>query len=282
MRWAAAFILALGVAHARVEVHDDYGHTVSLAAPAQRIVSLAPHLTELLYAAGAGGRVVGALEHSDFPPAAAKLPRVGSEAAIDLEAVIALRPDLVVAWPNAGSRRAVERLAELPLAVFRSEPRALDQIATTLERFGILAGTESEARRAAHVFRQRVRALEARYAGRRAVRVFYQVWDRPLVTVNGEHIISKAMELCGGKNVFARLPLIAPEVDREAVIRADPEVIVASGAALEAWKAFGGISAVKNDQLYSIAAELLQRHTPRLIDGAEQLCAALERARARS
>jgi iron complex transport system substrate-binding protein len=282
MRWLAALLLAAGVADARVEVHDDYGHPVSLAAPARRIVSLAPHLTELLYAAGAGARVVGALEHSDFPPAAAQLPRVGSEAAIDLEAVIALRPDLVVAWPNAGSRRSVERLASLPLAVFRSEPRELDQIAATLLRFGILAGTELEARQAAEAFRERVRRLRARYSGARTVRVFYQVWDRPLVTVNGEHIISKVIELCAGQNVFAPLPLIAPEIDREAVLRADPEVIISSGASLEGWRAFGGISAVKNDRLYSIAPALLQRHTPRLLDGAEQLCGILERVRARS
>jgi iron complex transport system substrate-binding protein len=282
MRWLALLLLWIGVSHARVEVRDDYGHTVALAVPAQRIVSLAPHLTELLYAAGAGERVVGVLEHSDFPAQAARLPRVGSEAAIDLEAVISLRPDLVVAWPNAGSRRTIERLAALPLALFRSEPRELDQIAATLERFGVLAGTGAQARRAAQAFRDRVRALQARYSGRRTVRVFYQVWDRPLVTVNGEHIISKVMQLCGGENVFARLPLIAPEIDREAVLRADPEVMVSSGASLEGWRALSGISAVKYDRLYTIAPELLQRHTPRLLDGAEQLCERLERVRARS
>jgi iron complex transport system substrate-binding protein len=282
MRWLAAFLVSLGAAHAHVEVPDDYGYRVALAAPAQRIVSLAPHLTELLYAAGAGGRVVGVLEHSDFPPQAAKLPRVGSEAAIDLEAVIALRPDLVVAWPNAGSRAAVERLARLPVAVFRSEPRELDQIATTLERLGALAGTEDEARRAAQAFRDRVHALRTRYSGGRSVRVFYQVWDRPLVTVNGEHVISKVIALCGGENVFASLPLIAPEIDREAVLRANPEVIVGTGTVLERWKPLTGIAAVKNDQLYSIPPELLQRHTPRLLDGAELLCAALEQARTRS
>ena len=282
MRWVAALVLSTGIAHARVEVRDDYGRPVALPVPAQRIVSLAPHLTELLYAAGAGERVVGVVEHSDFPPQAAQLPRVGSEAAIDLEALIALRPDLVVAWPNAGSRRALERLDALALPVFRSEPRELDQIAATLERLGVLAGSEVPARRAAQAFRDRVRGLQARYSGRRSVRVFYQVWDRPLVTVNGEHIISKVMQLCGGENVFARLPLIAPEIDREAVVRADPELIVSSGASLEGWRSLSGISAVKYDRLYTIAPELLQRHTPRLLEGAEQLCELLERVRARS
>ena len=279
MRWLAAFLFVIGAAHARVEVRDDYGLPVALPAPARRIVSLAPHLTELLYAAGAGAYVVGALDHSDFPPEAQRLPSVGSESAIDLEAVMALAPDLVVAWPNAGSRRAVDRLSGLSLAVFRSEPRELDQIAETLERLGILAGTETRARQAAHAFRERVRELRSRYAGRRPVRVFYQVWDRPLVTVNGEHVITKVMQLCGGENVFAALPLIAPEVNREAVLQANPEVIITSAASLEEWRAFAGLAAVTKGHLYSIPAELIQRHTPRLLDGAERMCALLERVR---
>jgi iron complex transport system substrate-binding protein len=255
---------------------------VALPAPARRIVSLAPHLTELLYAAGAGGRLVGALEYSDFPAEARALPRVGSEAAIDLEAVLALQPDLVVAWPNAGSVRAVDRLAELALAVFRSEPRELEDIPSTLERFGILAGTQAEAGRAAQAFRARASALEARYSGRRPVRVFYQVWDRPLVTVNGAHLISKVIRLCGGVNVFERLPLIAPEVDAEAVLRANPEAIVTSGANLGRWRSFPGLAAVKNEHLYTIPPDLIQRHTPRVLEGAERLCTFLEGVRTRS
>jgi iron complex transport system substrate-binding protein len=282
MRLLLALVLWTGVLHARVEVRDDYGHTVSLPQSARRIVSLAPHLTELLYAAGAGNRLVGALDYSDFPPEARRLPRVGSETGIDLEAVMALRPDLIVAWPNAGSQRTINRLAELPLAVFRSEPRDLDDIPRTLERLGVLAGSEAEAQRAAQAFRARVRSLQARYSGRRSVRVFYQVWDRPLVTVNGEHLISKVMHLCGGENVFASLPLIAPEIDREAVVRANPEAIVSSGSSLEGWKAFRGLAAVTKDHLYTIAPELIQRHTPRLLEGAERLCVLLDGVRARS
>lgn len=276
------------VASAEVQVKDDYGNEVRLAAPAARIVSLSPHLTELLYAAGAGGRIVGALEFSDYPPQARALPRVGSDAGIDLEAVMALQPDLVVAWPNAGSLRAVNRLADLRLPVFRSEPRELDDIPRTLQRLGALAGTPSQAERAAATFRARVRELERRYSKRATVRVFYQVWDRPLVTVNGEHVITKVMRLCGGVNVFASLPLIAPEIDREAVLRADPQVIVASGpdgerpAWLDAWKAFPGLTAAERGNLYAIAPELIQRHTPRLLDGAERLCRILDEVRTRS
>jgi iron complex transport system substrate-binding protein len=268
-------------------VTDDYGRAVALAAPARRVVSLSPHLTELMYAAGAGGRMVGALAYSDYPPAARALPRVGSEAAIDLEAVVALRPDLVVAWPNAGSTRAVERIASLGIPVFRSEPRELEDIARTLETFGRLAGTEAIARSAADAYRARVASLERRYADRPRVRVFYQVWDRPLVTVNGDHVISKVLRLCGGSNVMADLPGIAPEIDREKVLRADPEVILASGtdasrpAWLDAWNGFPGMAAVRDGRLHAIRPDLLQRHTPRLLDGAEEVCRILERARPR-
>lgn len=285
-----AFVLLLFSfqAAAEIRVKDDYGNEVRLAGPAARIVSLSPHLTELLYAAGAGGRLVGAVEFSDYPPEARALPRVGSDAGIDLESVLALQPDLVVAWPNAGSLRAVNRLADLGLPVFRSEPRALDDIPRTLQRLGVLAGTQREADRAAGAFRTRVRELEQRYSKRPTVRVFYQVWDRPLLTVNGKHVISNVMRLCGGENVFARLPLIAPEIDREAVLRADPQVIVASGsdgqrpAWLDAWKAFPGLTAAARGNLYAIAPELIQRHTPRLLDGAERLCRMLDEVRTRS
>lgn len=288
MRWAWVLVAWSCVANAQIQVKDDYGNEVKLAAPARRIVSLAPHLTELVYDAGAGSRLVGALEYSDYPPQARKLPRVGSEAGIDLEAVVALQPDLVVAWPNAGSLRAVNRLADLGLPVFRSEPRELDDIARTLERLGTLAGTQGAAQRAAAQFRERMRSLEARYARRAPVRVFYEVWDRPLVTVNGAHVISKVMRLCGGVNVFERLPLIAPEIDREAVLRADPQVIVASGlngerpAWLDDWKAFPGLSAAARGNLFAIPSELIQRQTPRILEGAERLCRILDEARTRS
>jgi iron complex transport system substrate-binding protein len=269
----------------QISVRDDYGNQVVLQKPASRIVSLSPHLTELLYDAGAGSRLVGAVEFSDFPPEARALPRIGSDAGIDLEAVLALNPDLIVAWPNAGSVKAVDRLAALRLPVFRSEPRELDDIARTLERLGVLAGTEAHAAQEAASFRARAASLERRYARREPVRVFYQVWDRPLLTVNGQHVISKVIRLCGGENVFATLPVIAPEIDREAVLKANPQVIVASGAGgerpawLDAWKAFPGLGAVQHGHLYSIPADLIQRHTPRLLEGAERLCEVLDRVR---
>jgi len=280
-------VFAACTAQAEVRVTDDYGNPLVLAAPARRIVSLAPHLTELMYAAGAGARLVGASQYSDFPPEAQRLPRVGSEASIDLEALVALGPDLVLAWPNAGSARAVERIAALGLPVFRSEPRELEDIARTLETFGRLAGTEAAASAAAQAFRARTADLARRHATRARVRVFYQVWDRPLVTVSGDHVISKVMRLCGGENVLADLPALAPQVGRESVLRADPEVIIASGANgahpawLDAWRAFPALAAVRGGNLYAIRPDLLQRHTPRLLDGADEVCRILEAVRTR-
>ena len=268
---------------------DDYGNEIRLEKPAGRIVSLAPHLTELLYDAGAGAKLVGAVEYSDFPPAARALPRVGNDAGINLEAVLALKPDLVVAWPNVGSRPTIDRLAALGLTVFRSEPRELEDIPRTIERLGALAGTEARADRAAADFRARLDALKRKYAssaGQPPVRVFYEVWDRPLQTVNGQHIISKVIRLCGGENVFAGLPLIAPEIDAEAVLKANPEVIVAGDvngvrpASLDTWKAFPGLLAAAKNQLYAIPPDLMERHTPRLLEGARRLCGLLDRARA--
>jgi iron complex transport system substrate-binding protein len=274
MKWVGLFLLLVAAsATGEISVKDDYGNPVRLASPAARIVSLAPHLTELVYAAGAGARMVGAVEYSDFPPPARELPRVGSDAHISLEAVLALKPDLIVAWPNAGSARAIDRLAELKMPVFRSEPRELEHIAATIERLGVLAGTATDAAAAARAFRARKAALEKRFAGRPKVRVFYQVWDRPLLTVNGDHVISKVIALCGGENVFAALPLIAPEVDPEAVLRAAPEVILTSRSDAQppSW--------LRGSRLFVVPADLIQRHTPRLLDAAEHVCRALDQAR---
>lgn len=277
-------VLAWSGAAAALSVVDDYGRSVTLARPARRIVSLAPHLTELVYDAGAGSRLVGAVEYSDFPPEARRLPRVGSDAGIDIETLLALRPDLVVAWPNAGSAKTVDRIASLGLAVFRSEPRELDDIARTLERLGELAGTQAVALRAAAEFRSQAAQLAKRYAGRPKVRVFYEVWDRPLMTVNGAHLISKVMRLCGGENVFAALPQIAPQVDREAVLKADPDVIIAGGEGnvappwLEAWKALP-LRAAARGQLYGITPVLIEQPTPRILQGAERMCRLLDTVR---
>ena len=286
-----AAVLATASAHAQlpaqIDLRDDAGQTLRLAQPARRVVSLSPHLTELLFAAGAGANVVGALEYSDFPPAARGLPRIGDDATLDLERIVALKPDLALAWPSAGHRRQLDRLPSLGVPVFRSEQRELEDIAHTLEVFGALTGHANSAAKAARDFRSRAAELTRRHANRPAVRVFFQVWGSPLVTVNGAHLISKVLRMCGGENVFAALPILAPQVDLEAVLAANPEAIIASrsGPSTDgwraAWRSMPAIAAVRAGNLFEVPAELIERHTPRVLDGAGRVCADLDAARAR-
>jgi iron complex transport system substrate-binding protein len=276
-----------GVATAEVRVQDDSGRTLVLAQPARRIVSLAPHITELLYAAGAGAALVGAVDYSDYPRPALALPRIGGHDRLDLERILALQPDLAVAWQSGTAGVTVQRLQALGIPVFYSEPRTLEDIPRDLLRLGQLAGTEAVARQAATDFQQGLQNLRARYAGARPVRVFYQIWQRPLMTVNGAHLISDVIRLCGGENIFAGLSSLAPQVGMEAVLAADPEVIIAGGLAQEqphwreAWRVWPRLAAVRGDHLYYIPPDLMQRHTPRILQGAEQLCARLEQVRTR-
>jgi iron complex transport system substrate-binding protein len=266
---------------------DDSGQEVRLKAPARRIITLAPHAAESLYAAGAGDRLVGTVDYSDYPPEAKKLPRVGGYSRIDLEAVAALKPDLVIAWESGNNMPQVDKLKALGLTVYVSQPNKMENVADQLERFGQLAGTEAAANAAAARFRTRLESLRAAHAGKPRVRVFYQIWKTPLMTVGGPQIISDAIRLCGGDNVFGHLQRMAPNVSVEAVLEADPEAIVATGMGdarpewLHDWDKWTRMTAVQRDNLFHINPDIMQRHTPRILDGAEKLCAHLDVARSR-
>lgn len=284
----ALAVLALPLlAHAAIEVRDDEGRKVILAKPAVRVISLAPHITELLFAAGGGTHVAGAMNFSDYPAAAAKLPLVGSNSGIDIERVLALKPDLLVAWRSGNTARQLEELGRLGIPVFYSEPRKLDDVATNLERLGKLMGTQPAAAAAVRDYRARIAGLEARYGARPPVRVFYQVWDSPLYTLSGNHIVSDALRVCGGVNVFASLPTLAPEVGLEAVLKENPEAVVGSqkfspdDAGVAMWKRYPGLLAASRGNLFEVQAELMTRATPRIAGGTQMLCEALDQARAR-
>jgi iron complex transport system substrate-binding protein len=265
-------------------VRDDTGATVKLAAPAQRIVSLAPHATELLFALGAGSRIVGTLDTSDTPAAAKAIPRVGDSRALDLERIVALRPDLIVTWPWTAPAQ-VEALRARGIAAFTTMPATIDGIAADLERLGTLTGTQAAGWREAEVFRARLDKLRERNAGAQRVRVFYEIWDSPLYTIGGRHLITEAIGLCGGENVFAALTLPAPAVDVEAVLAAKPDAIIAGAdrglrpAWLDNWRRWKELPAVANERLYVVDADLLHRPGPRFLEGVESLCAAIEKAR---
>ncbi|MDQ1815304.1 cobalamin-binding protein [Massilia sp. CCM 9210] len=283
----AALALWAGLAGAAITVVDDAGRRVVLAAPAQRIVSMAPHVTELLFAAGGGARIVGAMSYSDYPPAARTIPLVGDNSQIDMERVLALKPDLLVVWQSGNTARQLEQLRQLGIPMFYSEPARMDQVAGSMLRFGQLLGTGTVAQAAAAAFRARIAALEARYGKRPPVKVFYQVWEKPLYTLNGQHVASDAIRLCGGENIFAALAVKAPSVGVEAVLQANPEAIVgsapydASEQGLAIWAPYTTLLAVQKGNLFTLDGELLTRAGPRLPDGAAILCEKLELARQR-
>ena len=275
------------IAHAEIVVHDDVGRTLRLAAPARRIVSLAPNITENLYAAGAGSFIVGVSDYSDYPHAAQQLPRLGSSDSLDLEAIVALRPDLVIAWKSGNPAAHLAKLKALGLPLFISETQKIDDIAQSIARFGELAGTSVVAAAAARAFRARLADLSSRYARRPKVRTFYQIWNKPLLTVNGKQLISDVMRLCGAENVFADLAQLAPTVSVEAVLAADPEAIVASGMDearpewLDMWQRWTDLTATARGNLFFVPPDLINRQTPRLLDGAQIFCKHMETARSR-
>ena len=290
----ALWVLACTPAGAQVQALDTAGRRIVLPAPAQRIVSLAPHLTELVFAAGAGDRLVAASDYSDFPPEAARLPRVASATGIDLERLLVLKPDLVLAWRLDATAKALDRIESLGLPLAYLEPHRLEEIARALEVVGTLAGTEPIATREAARLREELNRLKTRYRGAEQIDVFYQAADRPLMTLNGRHFISDAIRLCGGRNVFADAPLIASPIDAEAVLAADPQVIVAARSGTDAasgvpadtswqaqWRRFPRMRAVRDGNLLAIDAEQMSRHGPRAIAATGKLCALLDEARSR-
>lgn len=270
---------------ARIVV-DDAGREVHLRQPAQRIITLAPHVTENAFAAGAGKAVVGRSAFSDFPEAAQALPVLSGYRGIDIERVLRLRPDLVVVWQTGGSTRQIEQLRQLGIPLYISEPRSLDAIADNLRDMGLLAGVTERAEAAAAQFLNEVARLRAQYRRVRRVSVFFQIWAAPVSTINGAHLATELLDLCGATNVFADLPVLAGPVSIEAILNLDPDVIVLSADESSAadwklrWQRWRSLRAVRAGTLIVIDADLSSRHTTRVVEGVAALCVALDRARA--
>ena len=280
----ALFFIAASPAQ-EITVQDDAGNTVELTGPARRIISLAPHITELLFAAGAGNRIVGVVEYSDFPEQAKNIERIGNHSAIDLERVAILKPDLIIAWLSGNPKAALAKLEQMGYPVFYSEPHTMQDIASSMLRFAALTGTQQTARGAVNVFQDQLRQLETRYAGKPIVTVFYEIWNQPMTTVNGQHLISEVIRICGGKNVFADLDSLAPTVAVEPVLAANPQVIIASsndGKApgwLSEWKAWPTLDAVRYNNLFYVDWNYINRLSPRILKGVEAVCEELQTAR---
>jgi iron complex transport system substrate-binding protein len=289
----AAAALATGADALAFTMVDDAGHPLTFERPAQRVVTLAPSLTELVFAAGGDAALVGTTALSDFPPAARHIARVGDAVRLDVERVIALHPDLVLVWQRGATSRELEQLEAAGLRLFQLEPRRLDDVPRAIERLGVLLGHEEEAERRAGALRDALARLRADHAGAAPVTVFYQVWQRPLMTINGTHLINDIVALCGGRNVFAGLAPLVPILSTEAVVAADPEVIMTASEAASprawqrepaspsfaTWREHASLVAVRRRWLYTLNGDAISRQGPRIVDGAAAVCAVLDEVR---
>ncbi len=264
-----------------LDIVDDSGRQVRLEAPAQRLVTLSPHGAELVFAAGAGAKLVGATSFSNYPPAATQVPRIGDAARLDRERLLALKPDLVIAWPSGNRPQDLAWLEKRGIAMYRSDPAELQDIAENIREIGHLAGREDIASAAATQFSNRLAALRQQYFRQTPLRVFYQVWPSPLFTVGSGHIISQVLALCGGRTLFSDLTTPSPTVSREAVLLANPQAIVAAISErggddpFTHWRRWRSIEAVRSERLIPVPADLIHRATPRILEGAELICRGL-------
>lgn len=278
-------VLSTETTAAEQTISDDAGNILTATPATTRIVSTAPSVTELLFDIGAGKTIVGTVEFSDYPDAAKIIPRVGSYHRLDLERIIALKPDLIVSWKTGNSALDIARLRDMGYRIYVAEPRKLGDIMSTMKRLGVLTANIKTSEKQAARFSRRIAKLGKRYSRLSTVSMMYQIWDKPLMTVNDSHLIADVIRLCGGSNVYGDINSLTPVISIESVLRLDPQVIVAGGMSesqsgwLKPWQKWPQLSAVKNNHLVFIPPSLLQRHSPRILDGAERLCVALESAR---
>lgn len=282
------FVSLTGVsAYAGFTLVDDAGVEHHFDQPVKRIVSLMPHGTELLFEVGAGDLIVGAVKYSDFPQEAKKIPRVGGYSGLNIEAIAALSPDIVLSWPEGNTSRELQRLKELGFNLYASDPITFDAIADNLRKLGKMTGNDKQGEQAATTFSAEVSRIKQEFKPQQRLSVFFQVWFDPLMTQNRDTFISKAIELCGGRNIFADLRIRAPQVSMEAVLAENPQVIVASGMGesrpewLDDWRNFQGLSAARSGSLYHIHPDFFHRPTSRFLVGTRQLCEKMAATRQR-
>ena len=268
-----------GATAERIEVQDDVGNTVSLDAPAQRIVSLSPHLTEILFSIGVGDRIVATVQHADFPPEAASIPVLGDAFSIGVEAVVALSPDLILAWTTGGSQRSLTQLAELGFPIFLNEATRLDDIGETVIRVAQLVGQAEAGDTLARNYRRELDRVRAQGLQANKPKVFFQISDSRLYTVNNEHLIGQAIALCGGENIFDDIRVMVPMVSKESVVAADPELIIISSPYpgfvstwIGEWQRLGW-----SDRIRTIDASLITRPSLRMSRGIVSMCELLGR-----
>jgi iron complex transport system substrate-binding protein len=272
------------VADSSVQLTQAGGETLVLPGPARRIVTLAPNLAELVFAAGAGDSLVAVVEYSNFPAPVKQLPRVGDAFRIDLERIVEFAPDLVIAWKSGNPQSALQKLEQLGISVWQMEITRPEEIAGAVKSISIAAGTEDFGVKVARQLQQKLTNLKQDNTGKTTVEYFYQVSARPLYTINGQHIISRGLEVCGGHNVFSDLPVLAPQISRESVILADPQAMISPETpgeepGLSAWRHWQQLQAVQKGTMLYLPADEISQATPRLLDSIDLACKLLDGVR---
>lgn len=275
-RWRFLFLVFLGLTSfsSFADTSNEQG---------QRIIALSPHLAELVFAIGAGKRLIGVSAYTDFPEAATELPVVGDAFMLDLERLAVLQPDLLLAWQGGTPAHVIDELQSREYRVEIIRTMSLDDVPLALRRIGVLTGSEKEANFVADTFVDGLNSLEESASDAAPLRVFYQVDKRPLYTINGEHYVSQLIELCGGKNIFADLGKLAPLIGVEAVLERDPEVMLAGEDAgpdaFGEWQRWPGIAANRYGNRFLMPAAEIGRATPRLLTAGAAICSALDESR---
>ena len=278
-----ALCIALPCA-ASINLQQASGAILTLPAPAKRIITLAPNLAELVFAAGAGARLKAVVEYSNFPPQVTQIPRVGDAFRIDLERVIELEPDLVIAWKSGNPQTALQKLTQLGITVWQIEITRPEEMIQMVESIALAAGTQNEGRARARQLSNTLENLRRQNKGKTPVDYFFQIAPRPLYTINGQHIISRSLEICGGHNVFFDLSTLAPQISRESVILANPRVMIAPATStdstpLDIWGDWPHLQAVQKKTLLYLPADEISQATPRLLDSVELACKLLDEVR---
>ncbi|MCU7836836.1 MAG: cobalamin-binding protein [gamma proteobacterium symbiont of Taylorina sp.] len=281
------FLIMSSYSYAQIEVIDDTGQLVSLEKPAQIVISLSPGLTELIYAAGGSDKIKAAVSYSDFPEQAKQLPRIGNYDALDIEQILQIKPDLIIAWKSGNPVNQIAQLQKFGLNIYISEPLHFNDIPETIKKLGKLMGSDTIAQKNTDEFIRQLNALKKQYTPlnlNKKKTTFIQIWNNPLMSINDKHLISKVISFCGGHNIFSQAASLTYSPDIESVLKSNPEIIIATGMAkqsglwLKRWQQWPYLSAVKNKRLYSVNPDHLVRHTPRILSGIKEVCELIQPA----
>lgn len=247
---------------------------------AERVVSLAPSMSEIMLELGAESRLVGLLDGGPRPAGLAGVPSVGRYGQVQLETLLALEPDLLLLWPDSVPAAQRAQLESFGIPLYVGEPHSLEQLAEQFAEIGQRVGAEARGRALREQFNAGLAGLRQRYRREPPVAVFYQVWHQPLYTLGGRQIVSDALRVCGARNLFAELQLPAPQVNVEAVLQRAPAVILAgSEAELQHWRAWPQLPAVRLEQLWLVPDKGLERPSFQMLAATAKLCELLQQAR---